>query len=476
MTVPSTAVPSTALPATAGPSTAVPTVDLEPSLVRRNTYLSRWRLGYVDLAAVLCLLIAVLLLLPSRLIVPELTDFGRPAIAVSLALAVWWFVARLSPTLTMTGPQPIRWAALAFLVATLAAYVAGYLRGLPTLEANGADRAVIGTCAYLGAMVMTADGIANRYRLNLVLRVFIWAAAGMALIGMVQFVFAIDVTQYLLLPGLTLQDDLVGFEERGDAGFVRVASTATHYIEFSAVMAIAVPFAIHYARFGETRLQRQLAGTVAVLTAAVIPMTLSRTGILALGIVILAMLPAWSWRLRFNFAVVGAAMVAVFVVLQPGLLGTLRSMFVSIFTGEDISIQGRTDDVSAVSEYFAQRPIFGRGPGTFIPTLYQFLDNQWYGTLIESGLVGLVALAGLHITAIALAAIARHRATHEADRHLCTALIATQLAAIVCGFTFDTLGFASFFLMVMVLAGAAGVMWRLTHPARTIRTAVARQR
>lgn len=442
--------------------------DLEPSPVGERTYRTRRRLSYLDSTTVMVLLVGVLFLLPSRLVLPGLTHFGRPATLLAMLLAVWWLAARLHPRLTMTGSQPVRWAVGLYIVAVLASYAAGFLRGLPTVEASGADAALIGTAAFVGVVLMGADGIANRSRLDAVIRAIVWCATGMALIGFVQVVLGIDITQYIVLPGTTLHADLVGFRDRGE-GFFQIASTATHYIEFGAVMAVSLPFAIHVARFAATRIRRHLAAVGALVIAAAVPVALSRTGMVALAAGLAVMLWAWSWRTRYNALVVMAGVVAAFVLVQPGLLGTVRAMFLDL--GNDPSVQGRLDDYPVVGGYFAERPWFGRGVGTFVPDTYPILDNQWLGTLVTSGLIGVAALAGLHVTAITLAAIAFRRATREVDRDLCAALLSTQVIAILCGLTFDSLGFETFATLVALLTGLSGAMWRLTHPARKVRTA-----
>src|SRR5690606_2284359 len=130
---------------------------------------------------------------------------------VSLLLAVWWLAARLHPRLTMTGPQPIRWAVLMFVLAALASYAAGHSRGLPSLEASGADAALLATTAMVGVMLMGADGIANRERLDAVTRLIVWCGAVMAAIGYTQSFLRIDPTNYLVLPGMTLHGELTGF-------------------------------------------------------------------------------------------------------------------------------------------------------------------------------------------------------------------------------------------------------------------------
>lgn len=448
--------------------------DLEAALVEPQTYLTRRRQTFIDVTAVMGLMICLLYIIPAPLFIPQLAAVGRPGLVVALLLFLWWVLTRLHPRLVMTGPQPMRWAVLAYVVSLFLSYAAGLARGLTGLEANGENLALIGTAEVIGVILMFADGLRNWDRLRAVLKVLVWCAGFMAIVGLLQFFLKKDVTHYLVLPGLKIKDDLAGFMERG-AGFDRVASTATHYIEFSACMATVLPFAIHLARFAPTRQQRQMFFIVAVLVIAAIPVTLSRTGLVGLAICLLVMIPVWKWRTRFNALIIGGLLVAAMTVVKPGLLGTLRVMFASV--GNDPSIQGRTDDYPVVMYYFHQHPLLGRGPGTFIPAVYggRVLDNQWLGTLVETGALGIATLAGLAITAIILAAIALRRATRPEDRHLCAALISSQLIFLTVSGTFDTLGFSTYAMTVFLLAGMCGAVWRFTNPARQVRTSAVRR-
>jgi O-antigen ligase len=233
-------------------------------------------------------------------------------------------------------------------------------------------------------------------------------------------------------------------------------------------MVLTLPFAIHLARFAPTRLGRQASTVGALLITAAVPVTLSRTGVLALFVMALALLPAWPWRVRFNIGAATAGLLAATVVAVPGLLGTLVSLFSNL--SGDPSIEGRTQDYAQVYRFVAQRPWLGRGPGTFVPKLYIVLDNQWLGTLVDSGAIGVVALAAMHLTAIWLAAVTLRRSSSARDRHLCACLIAVQLVAVAVGGTFDSLGFTTFATTVAVLMGLSAAMWRLSHPTRQVRT------
>jgi O-antigen ligase len=445
-------------------------LDLDPSLVADRTYSRRGRRHLLDPGWTLCLTAALATLVPAHLVVPGLTGIGRPAMVFGALLATVWFLARLHPHLVLPGPQPLRWAAAGYLAAMLLAYAAGFLRGLPPLEANSADRALVMSLVYVGVALVCADGVPTRSRLDQVLRVLVGLGAAVALIGHVQFAFGVNLVEHLHLPGLVDQREAVDFRDR--AGFFQVASTTLHYIEFSTVMALLVPFAIHAARFGPTRRARQVGAGCAVLTAAAVPVTLSRTGFVGLAAGLLVLAWCWRWRTRYSVAVISVGLLAVLMVVRPGLLGTIRTIFV--YAAEDPSIHGRTEDYGPAFAYIAQRPWFGRGPGTFTPSLYRLIDNDWLLHLITVGIVGTAAYAAWHVTAMSLAVIAYRRARRPEDRHLCACLIAAQLTAVVVAALFDAMAFTTHTTVLAVLTGAAGAMWRLTHPSRRVCTATAR--
>jgi O-antigen ligase len=441
-------------------------VDFDPAYLEERTYASRRRRVLLDTTAFINLMVLLLFLLPSRLVLPQLTAVGRPALLVGLLLTGVWAASKIHPRYAMRGPQPMRWATILFFVAYLLSYASAYLRGLPTLEANGADTTLITMVIFLGTILVISDGIPNRERLDALVRTLVWGAAGMALIGIVTYATGIDITAYIKIPGLVLHGDLQGLEARG-AGFYRVGSTATHYIEFSTLMAMVLPFAIHVVMFSTSRVVRQYSFIAALMIAASIPIALSRTGILALASGMFVMFFAWNWRNRFNVGVLGIGVCLALTIAEPGLLGTIKSLFLNM--GNDPSVQGRTDDWDIMMAYFHDRPWLGRGMGTFIPDLYITVDNQWLQQLVGSGLIGVGALIGLHLAAIVVSFVALRRATTTEDRHLCACILAIQPTAMLVHTTFDTFGFSSFVMTLAVATGMAGAMWRLTHPNRQIR-------
>ena len=54
------------------------------------------------------------------------------------------------------------------------------------------------------------------------------------------------------------------------------------------------------------------------------------------------------------------------------------------------------------------------------------------------------------------------------------ALIAAQLVAVTTAFFFDAMAFSTHFIVLAILTGATGAMWRFTHPNRMVRSAAPR--
>ena len=142
--------------------------DFDPARLAERVYTTRRRSGRLDAASALCIMIALLTLIPAQMIIPGMTDVGRPALIVAMVMAFWWAIVRLSPGLTLVGAQPLRWGVGVLLLSDVASYAAGHLRGLTTMEANSADRWMLGTAAFVGVILIAADGLGNWERLRVV--------------------------------------------------------------------------------------------------------------------------------------------------------------------------------------------------------------------------------------------------------------------------------------------------------------------
>jgi polysaccharide biosynthesis protein PslJ len=190
----------------------------------------------------------------------------------------------------------------------------------------------------------------------------------------------------------------------------------------------------------------------------------SRSAVLGAVVVAIVVLAGLESRLRPRAVAVGAAFMVFVYVTTPGLLGTLRNLFLD--AGSDTSITYRTKDYEAVGEYIRQAPWLGRGPGTFLSDTYIVLDNQYLMTAIETGLVGLSVVIVYLLSTAFLGRGARHRAREPAVRDLGQAFAAVSLASAVTAFTFDAFSFLMFAGFVPLCLGLAGALRAMQPPTR----------
>ena len=101
------------------------------------------------------------------------------------------------------------------------------------------------------------------------------------------------------------------------------------------------------------------------------------------------------------------------------------------------------------------------GLGTFLPQTYFFVDNQYLTSLIETGVLGLVALAAMFATGWVAARSARRIQADAQTRDLLQCLAAAVLAAAVSFYTFDALDFSIASGLAFLLLGCVGAAWRL---------------
>ena len=411
-----------------------------------------------DAVALLVPLVLLLFVLPARLVLPGLGAAGSPANVLAFLLALTWLAARLLPSQRLAiGPQPIRTAVVVYGTWTLVAYAAAQLRPMTRAETLAADRALISLVAVCGVALLVAEGVAHRRRLDTLLWWVVGAACVTAAIGAVQALTAVDPVSYLRVPGLVENTAIKSVKTRSI--FARPFSTTSHPIEYGVVLAMILPVALHLASTGRTAAGRAVGWAATALVASGVFLSVSRSAILALvaGLALAAL--GWSWRRRLNMATAGALLLGALYFTVPGLLGTIRSAF--LYSGVDPSVQGRVSDFGPVLEAVAADPVAGIGPRTYIPELYRFLDNQYYATAIEQGIVGLATLVFLFAAGLVIARRVGRATADPATRQLGWALAGGIAAALVTTATFDSLSFPVFTMLLFLYLGCVGALYRL---------------
>ena len=414
--------------------------------------LSRW-----DASVVLGVVLTVTLLVPARLVVKPLGAAGSPGSLLALALLLWWVNMNISRGVPAIGEHI--WARIVitlFGLSVLISYMMATTRPIDGVELRAADRGLLHVGAWAGLMLITAEGLSSRERLDRVLRLFVRLAAVMAGIGMLQFFSGVDITEWVVIPGLSSNTDMPSLLTRGS--FFRPAGTATHPIEFGVIMAMALPLALHYAVHSPSTKRRKWLPVTLIGVAAV--MSLSRSAVLGTVVAGVLLLPTWPRQRRRRVLMAGLAGLVVLRFTVHGLLGTIMSLFTQI--GSDTSAASRSDSYSAVLPMIEERPIFGRGFATFLPS-YHILDNQFLGTLIEMGIVGLLILLALLLSGSLAAWIAARRTTDPLTRELAYSIAAAAVVATSSYATFDAFSFSMVAALTFFMVGCGLAIYRIVQ-------------
>ncbi|WP_018684763.1 O-antigen ligase family protein [Actinokineospora enzanensis] len=411
-----------------------------------------------DGATVACVYALAMTVIPAALVIKGLPMSLAPGVAIGLAMGVLWFLAQMVTTLGVAkGRNAARIALFLFVCAQLATYGYATYGYLPPDELSAADRTLVTTMAVVAVGVAVTDGVRGLARIDRVLKTMIVGATFMAFVGILQFMAGLDLTQYLMLPGLRANGSLSYVLERSN--FRRPAGTAGHPIEFGVVCAMTVPLALHYALRGVDHGGQKKRWWLCLAILAVASMqSLSRSAVLGLAIAAIFIIPAMAPKRRIKalWGILGF-MVAMRVMV-PGLVGTLLSLFTSISV--DPSAESRRRAVERAGKEIPQHLWLGRGMGTYLPEKYGWLDNEYLGTLVQNGAIGLALLIFIYLAGIYCAFRARLASKDPRIRDLGVTLAACIAVPGISSATFDLLGFAVATGYTFLLIGLAGALWR----------------
>ncbi|MGQ0779041.1 MAG: O-antigen ligase family protein [Pseudonocardiales bacterium] len=413
------------------------------------------RADSVTLASCYALVVTVL---PGGLVFKGISFALTPAMLIGFGMGALWCCAQLVTTLgAAKGRNPVRTALFLYAAAHLATY--GYVTYgyLPPDELNATDRTLLTLLAVIAVGIAVCDGVRTTARLDRLLKVVVVGCALMAVVGLIQFFVKIDLAQYLVLPGLKPANELSRLLERSI--FTRPAGTTAHPIEFGVVCAVAIPLAMHYAfRALDTgRPQKHWWLCLALLGVGAM-VSLSRSAIIGLSIALIVLIPAMPKGRRLRVVLACGAFLVAMRLVVPGLVGTLVSLFTGI--SNDPSIDSRQIAIGRAQEEITNHPLLGRGVGTYFPEKYGFLDNQYLGTIVQNGYIGLAALLGLFIVGMYAAVRARAGSRDPDVRSLSRALLASIAVVATTSATFDLLGFGTVTGLMFLLLGAAGALLR----------------
>jgi O-antigen ligase len=412
----------------------------------------------VDAVTVLTWYLVLLFAIPSRLGFAPLGGAGAPAVVLGGMCFAWWLYSQVQRTrATHAGSQPVRTAYFVMMTAFLISYVVAMTRAIESSESSTANLGMVTLFSYGGILLVANDGISSSARLYTLVRRLVLAGALEASLGIFQFVSGQTWVDRVSIPGLSANQALGGVSSR--SGFNRPPGTAIHAIEFGIVLTMILPIAINLALSDTRRTAlRRWAPVLLILLASVL--SISRSAIVGLVVGLIVVAIRWPSAVRWRaLALAPVFTVAVFVVF-PGLLGTLTGLFTGI--GTDTSAASRTGSYAIAEEFIKRSPVFGRGYSTFLPT-YRILDNQYLLSLIEVGIVGVLALLGLLLTGMACLSVTRRHSKDFAEQQMSHALIGSLSVAGVGLALFDGFSFPQMPGTLFLVLGLAGATYKIAR-------------
>ncbi len=225
-----------------------------------------------------------------------------------------------------------------------------------------------------------------------------------------------------------------------DIGRLGVVGPTSEPLELATLLSLVLPFAMIFALEAKTRRERlwYVVASMIVMGGAIA--TARKTAIVApLG----GLLVLIAYRPRPILTALLKASIPLFLaihILAPGQLGSVISEL------EPSKAAAVNTDKVRVERYDAVRPdimshlLLGRGFGSYDPVKYRYLDNEYLGLLIGTGLLGTAAFLAIFGSMFTLA----HPLIRGPDESRSGLALAMQSAVLMIGVTsalFDTLSF-----------------------------------
>jgi hypothetical protein len=301
----------------------------------------------------------------------------------------------------------------------------------------------------------------TRATLDFLIKVLVVGGSVVAGFSLVEYRTHYNVFNHLasFIPFLKLTEWLTK-EDVARGGRLRVYASAQHPIALGAMLVMLLPLAIYLGRRYRQRRWWLVAGMLGLGALA----TVSRTGVMMLlvvGLVFLWLRPAATKRV---WPALIPALAVVHIAL-PGTIGTLKDAFFP--KGGLIAQQqaaavghGRIADIGPSMAQFRRQPLLGQGFGTRVvdgphPNAF-ILDDQWLGSLLETGLAGVIGWVWLFRRFVRR--LAQEAKEDDSERGWALVAIAAAVSAYAVGmFTYDAFSFiqVTFLLYVLLGIGAA---------------------
>jgi hypothetical protein len=338
--------------------------------------------------------------------------------------------------------------------------------------------------SFLLVVYMIVSLVRTERDVDLIVKVLVVGGAIIGFFALLERRTHFNIFNYLgkVIPLLQYQGGWEGTGvERG--GQLRVYGPAEHPISLGAALVLLLPLAIYLIKKTGKRRWWVAAGLIALAMMA----TGSRTGIIMLFPVFFVYLWLRPRETRRLWPAVFPLLIAVHIAV-PGAIGTLKESFFpagglvkdqsTVVKGNEMLANGRLAKIGPAISEWEQHPLVGEGMGTRIVGFQvknrnaYILDDQWLGTLLDVGLVGVCGYIWLFVRAVRRCG----RAAKEDDtsRGWLLVALAASLAAFAVGMlTFDAFSFIQVTFIFFILLSLSAVLLRAPAATGAARVAVA---
>jgi hypothetical protein len=406
-------------------------------------------------------IVAVILFIPiRRYALPGGLPFQLEPYRLLIAFVVaGWLVSLLIDprvSLRATGFE----APIALIVlATLASVVVNGARVTPL--STDVIKKLTFLLSYILIVYLIASVVRSRRVLDRIIAFLVAGGAVLAALTIIESRTGYNLFDHLsgVIPFL----HLVETPQIGDRGArLRALASSQHPIALGAALVMLVPLAVYLAKRQGRRLWWGAAGLLGMGALA----TVSRTAIVMLLVIILVYL----WLRPRETKRLWPLIIPVILISHVALPGTIGSLKGAFFpsggliaeqeSGANTYGSGRLADFGPGLSDFAKSPILGKGYGTLITDQDRanspILDDQWLGTLLETGLIGALGWAWLFTRAVRR--LGRASKEDDSPDGWLLAGIAASVAAFSVGmWTYDAFSFiqVTFLLFILLAFGAA---------------------
>lgn len=447
-------------------------------LVAALGYLLRdWLLRWTTL---LFAIAAIVMFVPvRRYALPIPLPFALEPYRVVIALALLAIAIALWRRTLTRAPFPFGWAVGAFMLGLAVSFLANVVSLTQKDLVVGSLGGMLQIAFLLAIAFVVRQLLTSERIVFLLLQFLLWAGVVVAIFAVIERMFKVN---YFLLIGNVLPLTLLRDESESlRAGAARAYASSQHPIALAVLLCMLIPIAVYFSQYASRPLhpvsRRLVYGfAIAVLFAGMMT-AVSRTGIVVLGVMFLLVVllrPQISILLMLIALPIGV----LGAVLLPSVFESMVLSFIDIdsliesqYASPGLAGQGRLADLAPAFAEYVQTPFFGTGPGSRIVIGAEanafILDNQVLGTLLESGVVGVLGLAVLMVGP-PLVLLWRVFHTTAAPKYaLLGFAIAVSMAGYVAAmFFYDAFSFLQTFMLLMFWFAIGGWLLENRLPRR----------